>query len=106
MAKNNANIQVATEKDPNLLRMLDRGIDDVQAGRVLSHREAMAEVGRIREARRSALAVCACLRRMHGQFFAKAHGPVAVFEIVVIYAGKALDGRIAAMVVGEQQTLV
>ncbi|MBQ9361103.1 MAG: hypothetical protein IJT96_08720 [Lachnospiraceae bacterium] len=54
MAKdNNANIQVATETDPNLLRMLDRGIDDVQAGRVVPHREAMAEVGRIREARRN-----------------------------------------------------
>ena len=53
MAKNGAKIQVATETDPNLLRMLDRGIDDVQAGRVMPHREAMAEVERIRESRRN-----------------------------------------------------
>lgn len=38
--------------DDALLRMLDRGIDDVKAGRVLPHEEAMQEVRRIREERR------------------------------------------------------
>ena len=48
------NIQDASEVDPNLLRMLDRGLEDIEAGRTLSHDEAMAEVRRIREARRYA----------------------------------------------------
>lgn len=47
-------IQDASEVDPNLLRMLDRGLEDIEAGRTLSHDEAMAEVRRIREARRFA----------------------------------------------------
>ena len=47
-------IQDASEVDPNLLRMLDRGLEDIEAGRTLSHEEAMAEVRRIREARRFA----------------------------------------------------
>ena len=47
-------IQDASEVDPNLLRMLDRGLEDIEAGRTLSHDEAMAEVRRIREARRNA----------------------------------------------------
>jgi predicted transcriptional regulator len=34
--------------------MLDRGLEDIEAGRTLSHDEAMAEVRRIREARRFA----------------------------------------------------
>ena len=47
-------IQDASEVDPYLLRMLDRGLEDIEAGRTLSHEEAMAEVRRIREARRFA----------------------------------------------------
>ena len=47
-------IQDAAEVDPNLLRMLDRGLEDIEAGRTLPHDEAMAEVRRIREARRLA----------------------------------------------------
>ena len=47
-------IQDASEVDPNLLRMLDRGLEDIEAGRILSHEAAMAEVRRIREARRFA----------------------------------------------------
>ena len=35
--------------DPALLRMLDRGIEDVKAGRALSHDEAIKEIERIRE---------------------------------------------------------
>ncbi len=45
-------IQDASETDPNLLRMLDRGIEDIEAGRVLSHDEAMDEIKRIRDKRR------------------------------------------------------
>jgi len=47
-------VQDAAEVDPNLLRMLDRGLEDIEAGRTLPHDEAMAEVRRIREARRFA----------------------------------------------------
>ena len=47
-------IQDASEVDPNLLRMLDRGLEDIEAGRTLAHEEAMAEVRRIRAARREA----------------------------------------------------
>lgn len=47
-------IQDASEIDPNLLRMLDRGLEDIEAGRTLPHGEAMVEVRRIREARRYA----------------------------------------------------
>lgn len=47
-------VQEASEVDPNLLRMLDRGIEDIEAGRTLPHDEAMAEVKKIREARRAA----------------------------------------------------
>ena len=46
------NIVAASDVDPNLLRMLDRGIDDVLAGRTLSHKEAMEEVKKIRSQRR------------------------------------------------------
>ena len=44
-------IQDASEVDPNLLRMLDRGLEDIEAGRVLPHEEAMNEVRKIRESR-------------------------------------------------------
>jgi predicted transcriptional regulator len=47
-------IQDASEVDPNLLRMLDRGLEDIEYGRTLPHEEAMEEVRRIREARRNA----------------------------------------------------
>ena len=42
------NIIDSSEVDPNLLRMLDRGIDDVFDGRTLPHKEAMEAVERIR----------------------------------------------------------
>ena len=45
-------IEDATETDPNLLRMLDRGLDDIEADRTLSHKEAVNEVRRLREKRR------------------------------------------------------
>ena len=38
--------------DDALIRMLDRGIEDVRAGRILPHDEAMKEVRRIRDERR------------------------------------------------------
>ena len=44
----------ASDIDPDLLRMLDRGLEDIEAGRTLTHDEAIAEVRRIREARREA----------------------------------------------------
>ena len=47
-------IQDASEVDPNLLRMLNRGLEDIEAGRTLPHKEAMEEVGRIRAERRQA----------------------------------------------------
>ena len=47
-------IQVAAETDPNLLRMLDRGLDDIESGVVLSHEDAIQEVRRIRQKRREA----------------------------------------------------
>ena len=54
MADEKITIQDASEVDPNLLRMLDRGLEDIEAGRTLPHDEAMAEVRRIRDARRFA----------------------------------------------------
>ena len=45
-------IQDASEVDPNLLRMLNRGLEDIESGRTLPHDEAMAEVRRIRAERR------------------------------------------------------
>ena len=47
-------IQDASKADPNLLRMLDRGLEDIEAGRTLTHDEAVDEVRRIRETRRFA----------------------------------------------------
>ena len=46
--------QKARVHDHELLRKLDRGLDDIEAGRTLPHDEAMAEVRKIREARRGA----------------------------------------------------
>ena len=45
-------IRDASEADPNLLRMLNRGLEDIEAGRTLPHKEAMDEVRRIRDERR------------------------------------------------------
>ncbi len=41
------NIRDASETDPNLLRMLNRGLEDIEAGRTLPHKEAMEEIRRI-----------------------------------------------------------
>ena len=46
------NIQKDTEVETNLLRMLDRGIDDIESGRTLTHEDAMNEVRRLRNKRR------------------------------------------------------
>lgn len=48
----NAKLLTPSEVDPNLLRMLDRGIDDVLSDRTLPHEEAMKEISRIRTNRR------------------------------------------------------
>lgn len=47
-------VQDVSEVDPNLLRMLDRGLEDIEDGRILAHDEAMDEVQRLRKARRFA----------------------------------------------------
>ena len=47
-------IQDSSEVDSSLLRMLDRGLEDIEAGRTVPHNEAVAEVRKIREARRAA----------------------------------------------------
>ena len=53
MIDKNITIQDASEVDPNLLRMLDRGLEDIEAGRTLSHADAIEEVNRIRKERRA-----------------------------------------------------
>ena len=57
MSMRDAAIQHTNETDPNLLRMLDRGLDDIEAGRVLSHEDAVNEIKRIRQIRREERAV-------------------------------------------------
>lgn len=47
-------IQDASETDPNLLRMLDRGLEDIEEGRTTPHKEALEEARRIIETRRQA----------------------------------------------------
>ena len=47
-------IRDASEVDQNLLRLLDRGLEDIDSGRTLSHEDAMEEVRRICEIRRNA----------------------------------------------------
>ena len=54
MIDKNITIQDASEVDPNLLRILDRGLEDIEAGRTLTHTQAMEEVRRIRKERRAA----------------------------------------------------
>jgi predicted transcriptional regulator len=51
MADEKIIIQDASEVDPNLLCMLDGGLEDIEAGRTLPHDEAIAEARRIREGR-------------------------------------------------------
>ena len=57
MKDENIIIQDASEVDPNLLRMLNRGLEDIEAGRMLPHKEAMEEVRRIRADRREARSI-------------------------------------------------
>ena len=52
MVDEKMNIQNDTEVETNLLRMLDRGIDDIESGRTLTHEDAMNEVRRLRNKRR------------------------------------------------------
>lgn len=54
MVDDKITIQDASEVDTNLLRMLDRGLEDIDSGRTLPHDEAVTEVRRIREALRFA----------------------------------------------------
>lgn len=54
MSEEKITILDASEVDPNLLRMLDRGLEDIEAGRTLPHKEAMEEVKKLRDARRFA----------------------------------------------------
>lgn len=53
--RENTAIQTANEVDPALLSMLDRGIDDVMSGRVISHKDAMKEIEKIRGQRKESL---------------------------------------------------
>lgn len=63
MSKNGVMIMVQTEMDKeklynpeenNFLRMLDRGIDDMEAGRELSLEEAFQKINELRSIRRDA----------------------------------------------------
>ena len=54
MAMDNINVLNSSEVDPDLLRMLNRGLEDIEAGRTLPHSEATKEVRQIRETRRYA----------------------------------------------------
>ena len=47
-------VQDVSETDPNLLRMLNRGLEDIEAGRTLPHKEAIEEIRRITDDRRLA----------------------------------------------------
>ena len=44
----------AQHEDNNILRMLDRGIDDMEAGRELPLEEAFRKITELRESRRNA----------------------------------------------------
>ena len=54
MEKEKVQVLNASEVDPDLLIMLNRGLEDIEAGRSLPHKEAMKEVARIRTERRQA----------------------------------------------------
>ena len=45
-------IQITTETDQNLLRILDCGLDNIEAGRILSHEDAEREIQRIRQVKK------------------------------------------------------
>lgn len=47
-------MQEPSEVDPNLLQLLNRGLEDIESGRTLPHKEAMEEINRIRSERRQA----------------------------------------------------
>ena len=53
MSEDKITILDASEKDSNLLRMLNRGLEDIEAGKTLPHKEAMEEIRKIRNERRS-----------------------------------------------------
>lgn len=53
--RDNISLQPRNEVDPALLSMLDRGIDDVMSGRVISHKDAMKEIEKIRGQRKESL---------------------------------------------------
>ena len=54
MEKEKVQVLNASEVDPDLLIMLNRGLENIEAGRSLPHKEAMKEVARIRTERRQA----------------------------------------------------
>ena len=54
MEEERVQILDACQVDPDLLRLLNRGLEDLEAGRTLPHKEAMKEVARIRTERRQA----------------------------------------------------
>lgn len=54
MVDEKIDIQNISEIDPNLIRMLDRGLEDIEKGRTLPHDEAIKEVRKIVENRRYA----------------------------------------------------
>lgn len=53
--RDNITIQTANDVDPALLRMLDRGIDDVMSGHVIPQKDAMKEIEKIRGQRKESL---------------------------------------------------
>ena len=44
-------VKDASKVDPNLLRMLNRGLEDIESNRTVPHQEAMKEIKRIRKER-------------------------------------------------------
>lgn len=48
------NIQADKHKNEHLLRMLDRGIDDMEAGRELPLKDAFTKISELRDTRRDA----------------------------------------------------
>ena len=58
MIDKDTTVQDASEVHPDLLRILDRGIEDIEAGMTLSHAQAMEEVERIRKERSASRINC------------------------------------------------
>lgn len=54
MAQTIVNQQSVKQEDSKLLRMLDRVIDDMEAGRELPIEEAFKKIGKLRKSRRDA----------------------------------------------------